>query len=135
MKPYLLDPRQVPSVLQIPRRAPGGAAGLHDFTLTLSYTQGIRTFSSLLPGDGHARSIRFWMFYDVFELLRTDTGAEGDMTDSGYPSQVREWRRGSNLNDAPLVFKGEKTDSRALVSTSFRLRRVVCFVWNRPRMS
>ena len=23
--------------------------------------------------------------------LRTDTGADGDMTDSGYPSQVREW--------------------------------------------
>ncbi|CAK9107044.1 Uncharacterized peptidase y4nA [Durusdinium trenchii] len=43
-------------------------------------------------------------------LVGTDTGASEDMTDSGYPSTVREWKRGSSLNDAPVVFQGQKTD-------------------------
>eukprot|EP00440_Ansanella_granifera_P033074 gb/GFBE01035886.1/.p1 GENE.gb/GFBE01035886.1/~~gb/GFBE01035886.1/.p1 ORF type:complete len:698 (+),score=148.88 gb/GFBE01035886.1/:1-2094(+) len=43
-------------------------------------------------------------------LIGTDTGAENDMTDSGYPRQVREWKRGTPLAEAPIVFEGEKTD-------------------------
>lgn len=32
------------------------------------------------------------------------------LTDSGYPRTVREWVRGTKLEDAPTVFEGEKTD-------------------------
>lgn len=39
----------------------------------------------------------------------TDMG-EGSLTDSGYPRQVRHWIRGTPLEDAPVVFEGEKTD-------------------------
>jgi prolyl oligopeptidase len=32
------------------------------------------------------------------------------LTDSGYPRTVREWVRGTDIKDAPVVFEGEKTD-------------------------
>ncbi|CAJ1439539.1 unnamed protein product [Effrenium voratum] len=43
-------------------------------------------------------------------LVGTDTGAANDMTDSGYPAQVREWKRGTALADAPIVYQVEKSD-------------------------
>jgi len=42
-------------------------------------------------------------------LIGTEVG-ENAMTDSGYPRTVREWTRGTKLEDAPVVFEGEKTD-------------------------
>lgn len=42
-------------------------------------------------------------------LVGTDMG-EGSLTDSGYPRQVREWVRGTDINDAPVIFEGEATD-------------------------
>lgn len=42
-------------------------------------------------------------------LVGADTG-EGSMTTSGYPRTVREWTRGTNIEDAPIVFEGEETD-------------------------
>lgn len=47
-------------------------------------------------------------FRDVL-LVGADTG-EGSMTTSGYPRTVREWTRGSKVDDAPIVFEGEATD-------------------------
>ncbi|MDO5722647.1 MAG: prolyl oligopeptidase family serine peptidase [Actinomycetaceae bacterium] len=41
--------------------------------------------------------------------VATDFGPD-TLTDSGYPRQVRKWTRGQNLNEAELVFTGEKTD-------------------------
>lgn len=35
---------------------------------------------------------------------------EGSLTDSGYPRVVKEWVRGTKIEDAPIVFEGEKTD-------------------------
>eukprot|EP00559_Dactyliosolen_fragilissimus_P006980 CAMPEP_0184856592 /NCGR_PEP_ID=MMETSP0580-20130426/1771_1 /TAXON_ID=1118495 /ORGANISM="Dactyliosolen fragilissimus" /LENGTH=767 /DNA_ID=CAMNT_0027351695 /DNA_START=185 /DNA_END=2488 /DNA_ORIENTATION=+ len=35
---------------------------------------------------------------------------EGSMTDSGYPRVIKEWVRGTSIEDAPTVFEGEKTD-------------------------
>lgn len=35
---------------------------------------------------------------------------EGSLTDSGYPRVIKEWVRGTNIEDAPVVFEGEKTD-------------------------
>mmetsp|Transcript_29230 Transcript_29230/g.49830 ORF Transcript_29230/g.49830 Transcript_29230/m.49830 type:complete len:804 (+) Transcript_29230:36-2447(+) len=42
-------------------------------------------------------------------LVGADTGEES-MTSSGYPRTVREWKRGTKIEDAPIVFEGEKTD-------------------------
>jgi len=42
-------------------------------------------------------------------LVGTDFGPDS-LTDSGYPRTVREWVRGTDLQDAPLVFEGEKAD-------------------------
>jgi prolyl oligopeptidase PreP (S9A serine peptidase family) len=39
-------------------------------------------------------------------LVGADTG-EGSMTTSGYPRTVREWTRGSKVDNAPIVFEGE----------------------------
>jgi prolyl oligopeptidase len=42
-------------------------------------------------------------------LVGSDFG-EGSLTDSGYPRVVKEWTRGTKIEDAPVVFEGEKTD-------------------------
>lgn len=35
---------------------------------------------------------------------------EGEKTTSGYPRVVREWKRGTRLEDAPIVFEGQESD-------------------------
>ena len=35
---------------------------------------------------------------------------EGSLTDSGYPRVIKEWVRGTAIDDAPVVFEGEATD-------------------------
>lgn len=42
-------------------------------------------------------------------LVGSDFGPDS-LTDSGYPRQVREWVRGTDVTDAPVVFEGEKKD-------------------------
>lgn len=42
-------------------------------------------------------------------LVGTDFGADS-MTDSGYPRQVRRWRRGTALTEAELVYEGRQVD-------------------------
>ena len=42
-------------------------------------------------------------------LVGTDFGP-GSLTNSGYPRTVREWVRGTSLEEAPVVFEGETTD-------------------------
>lgn len=39
----------------------------------------------------------------------TDFG-EGSLTDSGYPRVIKNWVRGTSLEDASILFEGEKTD-------------------------
>ena len=41
-------------------------------------------------------------------MVSTDFGA--GMTTSGYPKQVKIWKRGTDLKDAKLVFEGNETD-------------------------
>ena len=43
-------------------------------------------------------------------LIGTEVGGKDSLTDSGYPRQIREWVRGTRLDEAPVVFEGEKTD-------------------------
>lgn len=42
-------------------------------------------------------------------LVGTDFGPDS-LTDSGYPRTVREWVRGTRLEDAPVIFEGDKKD-------------------------
>jgi len=35
---------------------------------------------------------------------------EGSLTDSGYPRVIKEWVRGTKIEDAQVIFEGEKTD-------------------------
>jgi len=42
-------------------------------------------------------------------LVGCDFG-EGTMTTSGYPNQVRVWKRGTELKDAQIIYEGNKTD-------------------------
>jgi prolyl oligopeptidase len=42
-------------------------------------------------------------------LVGTDSGPDS-LTDSGYPRTVREWVRGTKLEDAPIIFEGDKKD-------------------------
>ena len=39
----------------------------------------------------------------------TDFGPDS-LTDSGYPRVIKEWVRGTDLKDAPIVFEGDKKD-------------------------
>jgi prolyl oligopeptidase len=55
-----------------------------------------------------AKSDVAWKDRDTL-LVGTDFG-EGSLTDSGYPRIVKEWKRGTKLADAQLVFEGQKTD-------------------------
>ncbi|MFI7355530.1 prolyl oligopeptidase family protein [Streptomyces avidinii] len=52
-----------------------------------------------------------WIDHDRV-WIGTDFGA-GSMSPSGYPLQVRRWRRGTPLADAQLVYEGRPTDLSA----------------------
>lgn len=49
-----------------------------------------------------------WLDADTL-LVSTDTGP-GSLTDSGYPREVRLWRRGTALAEAPVLLRGETSD-------------------------
>jgi Serine proteases of the peptidase family S9A len=55
-----------------------------------------------------AKSEVAWRNKDTI-YVGTDYGP-GSLTDSGYPRQIKEWKRGTKLSEAELVFEGEKTD-------------------------
>jgi prolyl oligopeptidase len=61
----------------------------------------------------------------------TDYGP-GSLTDSGYPRQIKEWKRGTKLSDAKLVFEGQKTDVSAGVTVAHDHGRVYEFVGRAP---
>ena len=55
-----------------------------------------------------AKSQATWRNRDVL-YVGTDFGP-GSLTDSGYPRIVKEWKRGTPLGQATLVFEGKSTD-------------------------
>ncbi|MCF6329050.1 MAG: prolyl oligopeptidase family serine peptidase [Henriciella sp.] len=51
-----------------------------------------------------------WVDHDTM-LVATDWGSDGStLTESGYPTSVRLWKRGEALEDAPELYAGQKTD-------------------------
>ena len=49
-----------------------------------------------------------WVDADTL-LVGVDTG-DGSMTDSGYPRVTRLLKRGQSIDDAPIIFEGDKED-------------------------
>ncbi|WP_232829262.1 prolyl oligopeptidase family serine peptidase [Aureibaculum luteum] len=49
-------------------------------------------------------------YIDENTLIVSSDFGEGTMTTSGYPSQVKLWKRGTLLKDAQLIYKGESSD-------------------------
>jgi len=95
------------------------------------YPKWDRCLVGLSPGGGDATAIRefdpikkafvaggfevpaaktriAWKDRDTL-YVGTDTGP-GSMTKSGYPRTVREWKRGSKIVDAPMIFQGQESD-------------------------
>jgi len=57
-----------------------------------------------------AKSRVAWKSRDVL-LVGTDFHQDGSsMTDSGYPRVMKEWRRGTALNDSDVVHEGLQSD-------------------------
>jgi prolyl oligopeptidase len=82
----------------------GGA----DATVTREFDLNTREFVSngfYLP---EAKSHVAWRNRDVL-YVGTDFGPDS-LTASGYPRLVKEWKRGTSLADATLIFEGKTTD-------------------------
>jgi prolyl oligopeptidase len=77
-----------------------------------------------------AKSDVAWRNKDTI-YVGTDYGP-GSLTDSGYPRQIKEWKRGTKLSDAKLVFEGQKTDVSAGVSVAHDHGRIYEFVGRAP---
>ncbi|WP_293951788.1 prolyl oligopeptidase family protein [uncultured Corynebacterium sp.] len=83
----------------------GGA----DATVIREFDMASRSFIQDSPFTvDEAKTDVSWLDRDTL-LIGTDTG-EGSLTTSGYPAQVRTWKRGQSLNDAELFFAGEASD-------------------------
>ncbi len=59
-----------------------------------------------------------WVDADTV-LIATDFG-DGTLTDSGYPNQVKLWKRGHRLEDARLLAEGDRTQMGNFLFTSHR---------------
>jgi prolyl oligopeptidase len=77
-----------------------------------------------------AKSDVAWRNKDTI-YVGTDYGP-GSLTDSGYPRQIKEWKRGTKLSEAKLVFEGQKTDVSAGVAVSHDHGRIYEFVSRAP---
>ncbi len=55
-----------------------------------------------------SKSSLAWVSRD--EVLFANALTPATQTDSGYPLELRSWQRGQKIDDAALVFKGEKSD-------------------------
>jgi len=59
-------------------------------------------------------------YIDKNTLIVSTNYGEGTMTDSGYPRQVKLWKRGTPIDDAQLIYEGESSD--AFMSAGYILR-------------
>ena len=112
--PRNLDPKsgeleggRVTRVLLQLSRGGADATYLREFDLiTESFVEADGEEQGFTLPEGKTRAR--WKSRDVL-LVGADVG-EDAMTTSGYPRTVREWVRGTKVEDAPVVFEVEKTD-------------------------
>jgi len=101
----LLEPEDRRCLVELSR---GGADAevIREFDLeTRRFVEG----GFLLP---EAKTSVSWKDADTL-LVATDFGP-GSLTDSGYPRTVREWRRGTPLASAEMIYEGRQQDMRVL---------------------
>ena len=77
-----------------------------------------------------AKSEVAWRNRDTL-YVGTDFGP-GSLTDSGYPRQIKEWKRGTKLSEAKLVFEGKPSDVSAGVTVEHDHGRIYEFVGRSP---
>ena len=82
----------------------GGA----DATVTREFDVSDKAFVEGGFSRPEAKGSTGWIDIDTI-YISTDFG-DGSMTDSGYPRIVKEWKRGTPMSEAKVVFEGEKTD-------------------------
>lgn len=88
-------------------RGGADATYLREFDLlTESFVDPESEESGFALPEGKTRAS--WKSRDLL-FVGADVG-EDAMTTSGYPRTVREWRRGTKVEEAPIVFEVEKTD-------------------------
>lgn len=58
---------------------------------------------------GEAKSMVSWLDEDTV-LIGTNLHDGNSLTDSGYPKNVRLWKRGTNISDSPIIFEGQSSD-------------------------
>ncbi|WP_137224965.1 prolyl oligopeptidase family protein [Shewanella sp. MEBiC00475] len=85
-------------------RGGADAAEVREFDLTTNTFVGNTQQPFLLA---EAKSMLSWIDKDTV-FVGTDFGDAQSMTDSGYPSVVKLWKRGTPLSAAKLVFRGDK---------------------------
>ena len=83
----------------------GGSDATHVKEFDLLTGEFVTEHPFILP---EAKSRASYKSRDVL-TVGTDFGPDS-LTDSGYPRTVREWVRGTELKDAPVVFEGDKKD-------------------------
>ena len=100
------SPKQVTMSLISLSNGGSDAIYMKEFDLvTSTFVTGTNSFE--LKEEGKTRmSYKSW---NVVLIGCTHLGPDR-VTNSGYPRQVREWTRGTLLQDAPVVFEGEVTD-------------------------
>lgn len=64
-------------------------------------------------------------------LIATDFGP-GTLTTSGYPRQIRKWRRGSRLEDAELLFEADLADMTVMPIVMHRAEGSFAFLIRQP---
>ena len=69
-----------------------------------------------------AKSSVHWKTPDIL-WVGTDLHDDNSLTDSGYPRVIREWIRGTEIVNAPIIFEGDKTD----VSVNGYITRHTCY--------
>jgi prolyl oligopeptidase len=93
------------------------------------------TRKSFIPVEGSfavppAKTDLSWIDADTV-LIATDFGP-GTLTLSGYPMQIKLWKRGTPLSDAKLVFSGKKEDVSVGGTKNFRTDSENVFVTESP---
>lgn len=90
----------------IVRLSRGGA----DATVSREFDLRHKTFVTELPFVlPEAKSAVSWKDLNTL-LVCTDMKDGKSLTDSGYPRTVREWKRGTTLEESKLVYEGEASD-------------------------
>lgn len=88
-----------------------------DAVVTREYDAVMKRFAGQFITDEAKQEVE-WVDPDTV-LIGTDFG-KGTMTESGYPNQVRVWKRGFDLATSKIVHEGELTDVGSFPFASHR---------------